>query len=187
MGNLFVDLAAAVVDLDLARPGPARDRTARRRYADLPRRLPVGQVMHYRADICRQHAGETFARVDDLHGGGLDASCQWLRDRPAHRQALPSMSGSTGSSPINPQTFLPACCARTSTAPSRPCAGFESTKPRRRTPPGTPPTTGVAASSSSTWPSVPRQPTTQRPGGSPCTRTSRSRCAGPPRPAPPDN
>lgn len=82
VSRVFTDLADAVRELDQARARPAQDRPPRRRYADLPGRLPTGQVLHYRADVYRQHARETFTRVDDLYGRGLDAACQWLRQRP---------------------------------------------------------------------------------------------------------
>lgn len=89
---VLADLAAAVRGLETVRTRPAPPRPPRRQYADLPRRLPTGQVLYYRADVYRQQSPEVFARVDELYGRGLDAACQWLRHRPAPapRQTTPA-------------------------------------------------------------------------------------------------
>jgi hypothetical protein len=63
-------------------PVPRRRPPAPPRWPTLSHGLPVGQVMHYRADIHRRHSPEVFAAVDELYGRGLDAACEWLRGRP---------------------------------------------------------------------------------------------------------
>ncbi|MEU0156401.1 hypothetical protein [Micromonospora fulviviridis] len=65
----------------LATARPTRSTPAAGRYPPLPARLPTGQVLHYRADVYRQHHWNTFTRVDDLYSRGLDAACTWLRHR----------------------------------------------------------------------------------------------------------
>jgi len=80
--TVTTDLAAVARELDAARARPQRERPPQRQYPTLPRHLPAGQVLHYRADIYRQHFGDAFARVDDLYGRGLDAACNWLRSQP---------------------------------------------------------------------------------------------------------
>jgi hypothetical protein len=89
--TVTADLAAVARELDAARAQPPRERPPRRQYPDLPRRLPAGQVLHYRADVYRQHFGEIFARVDDLYGRGLDAACNWLRSQPGPPARRPAV------------------------------------------------------------------------------------------------
>jgi hypothetical protein len=82
-----VQVDDAVAELDTARSAPP-DRQVERKYPALPHHLPRGQIMHYRADVFRKHAGATFTRVDELYSRGLDTACCWLRTvvGPAPRQ-----------------------------------------------------------------------------------------------------
>ncbi|GAB7046594.1 hypothetical protein [Catenuloplanes indicus] len=79
---MTADLAAVRRELDAARPEPPQERPPQRQYPELSHLLPAGQVLHYRADVYRQHFGEIFDRVDDLYARGLDAACNWQRSRP---------------------------------------------------------------------------------------------------------